>query len=88
MTAPPLGFARLPLTYGECRARFRLAATAAGVAMAPHRIDAAGPDGEQLTIDVVELGPADADALLVVLSGVHGVEGFAPSALQCDLLER
>lgn len=81
-------FARLPLTYDECRARFRLAATAAGAPPAVHPIDAVGPDGGQLTIDVARLGPDDAEGLLVVLSGVHGVEGFAPSALQCDLIER
>ena len=90
MTVPrgPVPFARLPLTYAECRARFLLAASEAGVPVAHHPLAVPGPDGELLSIDVAELGPSDAEALLVVLSGVHGVEGFAPSALQCDLLDR
>jgi hypothetical protein len=79
---------RLPLTYAESRARFRKAAVDAGVAVAEHPIDAPGPDGERLTIDVVRLGDARADRVLLVLGGVHGVEGFAPSALQAELLGR
>lgn len=83
-----LPFARLPLTYAECRARFRRAATEAGVAVVARPIEVTGPDGELLTVDVAAVGPPDADGLLVVLSGVHGVEGFVGSALQCDLLDR
>lgn len=83
-----LPHARLPLTYAECRARFRRAAAQAAVPVTAHPLDVAGPDGEQLTIDVAALGPPDAGRLLVVLSGVHGVEGFVGSALQCDLLDR
>ena len=81
---------RLPLTYAESRARFRYAAKANGVEVEAHPIDAPGPDGERLTIDVARLGDpeGDADRVLLVLSGVHGVEGFAPSALQAELLER
>lgn len=81
-------FARLPLTYDECRARFVRAAMVAGVRTELHPITATGPAGQELTIDVAALGPTDATHLLVVLSGVHGVEGFLPSALQCDVLER
>src|SRR5690606_15715525 len=62
-----LPFARLPLTYAECRARFRRAATEAGVAVTAHLLDAPGPDGEPLTVDVAAVGPPDADGLLVVL---------------------
>jgi predicted deacylase len=81
-------YERLPLTYGECRARFRRAAALSQRSVESHPIAAPGPDGERLTIDVITLGAADAPTLLVVLSGVHGVEGFIPSALQCDLVER
>lgn len=81
-------YARLPLTYGECRVRFRRAAEGAGVAVEAHPLEASGPDSESLSIDVARVGPPDAGALLVVLSGVHGVEGFIGSALQCDLLDR
>lgn len=81
-------FARLSLTYGECRARFRRAVAEAGIEVTVHPIEGTGPEGESLTIDVARLGPDDADGLLVVLSGVHGVEGFVGSALQSDLLHR
>ncbi len=78
----------LPLTYAECRARFRRAADRTGVAVAAHPIAARGPDGEQLAVDVAQLGAAQPRRALVVLSGVHGVEGFVNSALQADLLDR
>jgi polar amino acid transport system ATP-binding protein len=78
----------LPLTYEEMRARFRRAARRAGAAREAHPIDAPGPDGQQLTIDVATLGPADAAGALIVLSGVHGVEAPLNSTLQSDLLCR
>jgi predicted deacylase len=83
---PP--FARLPLTYDECRARFRRACAAAGLPLVCHPIDALGPEGQTLTVDEAFVGPDDATRVVMVLSGVHGVEGFIGSALQCDLLER
>lgn len=79
---------RLPLTYDECRARFRLTLAASGVAWTEHPIRERGPHGQLLTVDVARLGAADADRALLVLSGVHGVEGFIGSALQCDLAAR
>lgn len=83
MSAPSL-----PLTYDECRARFRRAAGTAGLEVRSDEIDARGPEGQVLTIDSVRIGPAAPRRALVVLSGVHGVEGFIGSAVQCDLLER
>jgi len=79
---------RLPLTYGECRARFRRAAGSVGAVVESHPIQATGPDGQHLTIDVVAFGATRPDRALVVLSGVHGVEGFVGSALQSDLVRR
>ena len=88
---------RLPLTYAESRARFLRAAEGAGVQPHARAIAATGPDGARLWIDTVVVGtPAPRRALgtpaprraLCVLSGVHGVEGFAGSALQADLLDR
>ena len=78
----------LPLTYGELRARFRRAARRAGLSAEAHPIDARGPHGEELTIDVATVGRPGAPNVLIVLSGVHGVEAPIASALQCDLLER
>jgi hypothetical protein len=36
--------------------------------------------------DVASLGPADAENILLLISGTHGVEGFAGSAIQVGLL--
>jgi hypothetical protein len=80
--------ARLPLTYDECRARFRRAADDAGLAVESHAIAARGPDGQELTIDLVAVGSRRPRRALLNLSGVHGVEGFVGSALQCDLISR
>lgn len=79
---------RLPLTYDECRARFRRAAQDAGVRATAHPIAAPGPEGQTLTIDVATIGSSTPRRALLVLSGVHGVEGFVNSTLQTDLLAR
>ena len=78
----------LPLTYDEMRARFRLAVHRAGLTAEAHPIEARGPHGQQLTVDVAAAGPEDAANALIVLSGVHGVEAPIASTLQCDLLDR
>lgn len=49
-------------------------------------LSARGPRGEPLTIDILWLGDADAERVLLVSSGMHGVEGFAGSAVQCAFL--
>ncbi|MGK2949707.1 MAG: DUF2817 domain-containing protein [Acidimicrobiales bacterium] len=77
---------RLPLTYDECRARFRWAATVAGQVVDAHPIAARGPEGQGLSIDVVTLGAPQPTRALLLLAGVHGVEGFAGSQLQVGLL--
>ncbi len=77
---------RLAVTHGECRARF--ARAAAGLPLRSDPIDARGPDGERLAVDSVWVGEGRPRAALAVLSGVHGVEGFVGSAVQCALLDR
>lgn len=78
----------VPLTYDECRTRFRSAAAAAGLAVHADPIDERGPAGQELTIDSVRIGSERPERMLVVLGGVHGVEGFISSAVQCDLIDR
>lgn len=47
----------------------------------------AGPDGETLACDLLQLGQASqAECLLVLISATHGIEGFAGSAIQRDCL--
>lgn len=51
------------------------------------KIGQVGPSGEELAIDVVWIGPKDAESLLMETSGIHGVEGFAGSAIQLANME-
>lgn len=76
------------MTYGESRARFRHAASIVGVACESRYLSARGRDSLALSIDVAKLGAEVPRQGLIVLSGVHGVEGYIGSALQTDLLYR
>ena len=73
--------------YGAARSRFRQAAARLGWTQGAHPIGARGPDGKELTIDVAS-SAGDPECVLVVSSGIHGVEGFFGSAVQLTLLER
>ncbi|WP_426613699.1 M14 family metallopeptidase [Bradyrhizobium sp. McL0616] len=73
-------------TYAIARSKFLGAASARGLALASHVLDMPSAEGETLAMDVVLDGPADASKMLIVLSGVHGVEGFCGSAVQTGLL--
>lgn len=74
--------APLSSTYRDARAAFLAAASAAGAGVTTFVHPLTGPDGEELAVDVAELGPADAERVVLVVSGTHGVEGFCGSALQ------
>jgi hypothetical protein len=50
--------------------------------------DGQGPSGEPLATQQVWLGDPEAKQVLVLLSAVHGVEGFCGSAIQQDLIRR
>lgn len=79
---------RLPLTFDESRARFRRLCDARGWRWDAVPIDATGPFGQTLTIDHVHVGTDAPRRALVLLSGVHGVEGFVTSAAQRAFLSR
>lgn len=72
--------------YAEARQAFLTAAKSADAKVEsfqnPH------PVAENVTLmtDVAVLGPVDAENILVLISGTHGVEGFAGSAIQVGLL--
>ncbi|OWK43951.1 DUF2817 domain-containing protein [Fimbriiglobus ruber] len=77
--------------YFTARDRFRAAATRLGWTQHAYPIAARGPGGEELTIDVALSGEGDGRPVLLVTSGVHGVEGYFGSALQLaafDAFER
>ncbi len=73
--------------YRDARARFLDACVGSELSPEPVRHPAAaGPSGEALYVDVVRLGPQDAERILFVTSGTHGVEGLCGSGLQVGLL--
>ncbi|MCI3182103.1 DUF2817 domain-containing protein [Caulobacter sp. CCUG 60055] len=74
--------------YFEARDKFLAAARSAGAQVETLPCPGVGPAGEPLSMDTARLGEPGADKLLVVISGVHGVEGYAGSAIQVDALRR
>ena len=73
-------------TYPEARGKFVAAAEAAGLDVQSHPHPLLGQHGEPLAMDVVRDGPTDAQAVLLISSACHGVEGFCGSGLQTTLL--
>ena len=69
-----------PTDYFAARAAFRV--RAADAEQGTHPIAAPGPNGEALSIDSAYLGSPKPRQLLVITSGIHGVEGYAGSTLQ------
>ena len=78
----PDPFAR---TYAEARAKF--VAAADGTQLQSHPEPLRGVELETLAMDVARIGADDADALLIVSSGCHGVEGYCGSGAQVALLQ-
>jgi hypothetical protein len=74
-------------SYAEARAKFLRASADLGLPLASYSPDIAGRDGEQLAMDTALCGPANANGLLIVSSGCHGVEGFCGSGIQVALLQ-
>lgn len=77
---------RLSPDYPTARAAFLAAATAAGARQSSHPHPLPGPAGEALSVDIAELGLADAAHVVLVVSATHGVEGYCGSALQTEWL--
>jgi hypothetical protein len=73
---------RLAVDYQAARTGFAEAATAAGATFESHVHPLPGPDDGAIATDVAVLGPPEAPARLLVVSGTHGVEGFAGSLCQ------
>ena len=77
---------RLSDTYTTARTEFFDAATAAGATIVSHEHPGRGPEGATLATDVAVLGRPDARHRLLVISGTHGVEGFAGSMCESTWL--
>ena len=74
-------------TYGEARDKFFAVTKALGLTVSRNiHPFARGSAGEELSLDVAVLGEASASAMLVLVSGTHGVEGFCGSGCQVGLL--
>ncbi|MCR9142467.1 MAG: M14 family metallopeptidase [bacterium] len=77
--------------YKAARKRFRNAARAANAQLHKLRLGSGkslkGPLREKLSIDIAILGNPRPKRALIHSSGVHGVEGFAGSAIQLRALE-
>jgi hypothetical protein len=75
-------------SYPEARARFLDEAARAGGWPESHAHPAAqGPSGEPIQIDLARFGRPGAPKVLLVLSGTHGLEGYAGSAAQIDFMQ-
>jgi hypothetical protein len=72
--------------YDAARSRFLDAARAAGASIESYKHPHSGPMGQPLYTDVALIGPKNAEHILVLGSGTHGVEGFAGSGIQTGLL--
>ena len=69
-------------SYGEAREKFIAAARDANAKLYSYeRDDLKGAKGEPLVCDVAVLGRSDAERSAIVITGTHGAECFAPSAI-------
>lgn len=75
-----------PADYAQCREGFIQAAERCGAARQTKASRHPSPEGLSLATDVARLGPSRADHLIIVTSGVHGVEGFLGSVIQAQAL--
>jgi len=73
-------------TYSDARGKFLEACLRAHVPVEHHHHPLKGPSGELLATDVARVGPMDARDVLIVLSSTHGIEGYAGSGAQVNLL--
>ncbi|OZI66526.1 M14 family metallopeptidase [Bordetella genomosp. 11] len=74
-------------SYQEAREKFLSAAHRRGLVPTEHILPARkGLHGETLATDIVWIGPENTAKLLIVTSGIHGVEGYCGSGCQIALL--
>ncbi len=73
-----------PKDYADSRKRFRAAAKALRGSIVSYDNPNKGPNGEALATDCARLGPKNADKVLVLLSGTHGVEAFCGAGCIID----
>lgn len=74
--------------YVQARARFRDSVTENQGNLSVLELDANGPNQEGLTIDIGWFGAERPKKVFLHTSGLHGVEGFAGSAIQLHCMDR
>jgi len=82
----PLGY--FSKNYQEARDKFVSSARVAGAQIENFLNPDTGRQGKELYTDVALLGSAKASKFVVLISGTHGVEGFAGSAIQVGILRQ
>ncbi len=78
----------LSADYQTARTLFLDRARSAGAEITSTVHPERGPAGEELAMDTAWFGPRDAERVVVTVSGTHGAEGFAGSALQSAWFDR
>ena len=73
--------------YQTARSRFRALIGRRGWHTESHPVTAPGCGPDELTIDVARVGAPSAEKLMILSSGLHGVEGFFGSAVQLAWLD-
>lgn len=85
MTASPESY--FPSDYRAARKAFIAACEDRGIDVVSRvHPSAKGPDGKPLFLDVCALGPRTAQKALLLICGVHGVEGYFGSGVMTGLL--
>lgn len=76
-----------PSSYQEARSKFLRAAKSRSAAIESYvHPSRRGPEEEELAVDVAVLGKDTSERVLMILSGTHGVEGYAGSGCQSHFL--
>ncbi len=83
---PTLDTRLFPAEYASARRSWLEALSGISAVHHAYCCDGSGPQGEALITDTAWIGPADARAVVVIIAGTHGIEGFVGSAIQLDLL--
>ncbi|MGP1677251.1 MAG: DUF2817 domain-containing protein [Burkholderiales bacterium] len=72
--------------YSTARLRFSAAANALGADLSQLNLGLKAPDDRPLSIDIAWLGTSSPARVVIHSCGLHGVEGFAGSAIQLALM--
>jgi Protein of unknown function (DUF2817) len=74
-------------SYADARSKFLNTSQSVGAILTQHALpNHCGPKGEVLFIGVAHLGAVSPKRLLILISGTHGVEGFAVPGAKSDTL--